>query len=83
MNSDRDELNKFFERFNQTYNTFKTMISVIDLGSVGREDTCLKTLEMLDEKIDDYKVNHIKGKDKKSIYVNKVLEGGWRNNKLI
>lgn len=82
MNSDRDELNKFFERFNKTYNTFKALTSVIDLGAIGREDDCLKTLEMIDEKIDDYKVNHIKEKDKKSIYVNKVLEGGWRNNKL-
>lgn len=79
MNSDRDELNKFFNKFNSTYKTFKDLISVIELAVVGSESECLETLEMIDEKIDDYKENHIKGKDKKSIKVNKVLEGEWRS----
>lgn len=83
MNSDRDELNKFFDRFNTVYNNFKILSSVVDLSFVGRENKCLKTLEMLDEKVDDYKENHIKGKDKKSIHINSVLEGGWRSNKLV
>lgn len=79
MNSDRDELNKFFNKFNSTYKTFKDLISVIELVVVGSESECLETLEMIDAKIDDYKENHIKGKDKKSIKVNKVLEGEWRS----
>lgn len=83
MNSDRDELNKFFNRFNTTYNSFKALTSVIELAIVGSEKECLSTLEMIDEKVDEYKENHIKDKDKKSIKVDKVLEGRWRANKLI
>ena len=78
MNSDRDELNKFFNKFNSTYNSFKTLTSVLELNFIGSERECLATLEMIDEKIDEYKENHFKGKDKKSINIDKVLEGGWR-----
>ena len=67
--------NKFFNRFNTTYNSFKALTSVIELAIVGSEKECLSTLEMIDEKVDEYKENHIKDKDKKSIKVDKVLEG--------
>ena len=83
MNSDRDELDKFFNRFNKTYKSFIELTKVVDLSFIGNESECLKTLEMIDEKVDEYKENHIKGKDKKSIDVEKVLGSGWRNNKLI
>lgn len=78
MNSNQDELNKFFNKFNACYNSFKSLTTVLELGYIGSEKECLETLELIDDKVDEYKENHIKGKDKKSINIEEVLEGNWR-----
>lgn len=78
MNSNQDELNKFFNKFNACYNSFKTITSVLELAFVDSERECLQTLELIDEKVDEYKENHIREKDKKSINIEDVLEGNWR-----